>query len=115
MRYRGGKRRGYASRLHYFSEWISDGAQRGLVADRGDLTLRSAEVAGEPVGHAALVRLRVGHIEVVGLRPRHRDVVADARRILDAARGLAPSKHASGETNGAPAVNGTSTGAPGGR
>ncbi|MGH7512203.1 MAG: N-acetylmuramoyl-L-alanine amidase-like domain-containing protein [Gemmatimonadales bacterium] len=35
MRYRGGKRQGYASRLHYFSEWISDGARRGLVRDLG--------------------------------------------------------------------------------
>jgi len=35
MRYRGGMRRGYASRLHYFSEWISDGARRGLVRDLG--------------------------------------------------------------------------------
>jgi hypothetical protein len=35
MRYRGGKRAGYASRLHYFSEWISDGAKRGLVRDMG--------------------------------------------------------------------------------
>ena len=35
MRYRGGERRGYASRLHYFSEWISDGARRGLVRDLG--------------------------------------------------------------------------------
>jgi hypothetical protein len=35
MRYRGGKRRGYASRLHYFSEWITDGERRGLVRDRG--------------------------------------------------------------------------------
>ena len=33
MRYRGGKREGYASRLHYFSEWISDGVARGLVKD----------------------------------------------------------------------------------
>ena len=33
MRYRGGKREGYASRLHYFSEWISDGVTRGLVKD----------------------------------------------------------------------------------
>jgi hypothetical protein len=33
MRYRGGRRAGYASRLHYFSEWISDGASRGLVTD----------------------------------------------------------------------------------
>jgi hypothetical protein len=31
IRYRGGKRGGYSSRLHYFSEWISDGERRGLV------------------------------------------------------------------------------------
>ncbi|MDO8501311.1 MAG: DUF1460 domain-containing protein [Gemmatimonadaceae bacterium] len=36
MRYRDGKRKGYASRLHYFSEWISDGARRGLVRDLGE-------------------------------------------------------------------------------
>ena len=35
MRYRAGKRKGYASRLHYFSEWISDGERRGLVRDLG--------------------------------------------------------------------------------
>ena len=35
MRYRGGKRGGYASRLHYFSEWISDGEKRGLVKNLG--------------------------------------------------------------------------------
>jgi hypothetical protein len=34
MRYRGGERRGYTSRLHYFSEWITDGERRGLVEDR---------------------------------------------------------------------------------
>lgn len=35
MRYRGGVRRTYSSRLHYFSEWISDGEKRGLVKDLG--------------------------------------------------------------------------------
>lgn len=35
MRYRGGQRGGYASRLHYFSEWISDGEKRGLTRDLG--------------------------------------------------------------------------------
>jgi len=40
MRYRGGERRGYASRLHYFSEWIADGERRGLLRDLG------AELAG---------------------------------------------------------------------
>jgi Protein of unknown function (DUF1460) len=34
MRYRGAKRQGYSSRLHYFSEWIADGQKRGLVQDR---------------------------------------------------------------------------------
>jgi hypothetical protein len=36
MRYRRGERGNYASRLHYFSEWISDGAARGLVSDLGE-------------------------------------------------------------------------------
>jgi hypothetical protein len=31
VRYRGGQREGYLSRLHYFSEWIDDNAARGLV------------------------------------------------------------------------------------
>lgn len=35
MRYRGGTRAGYTSRLHYFSEWIADGERRGLVRDLG--------------------------------------------------------------------------------
>lgn len=35
MRYRGGQRGDYASRLHYFSEWISDGEKRGLIRDLG--------------------------------------------------------------------------------
>jgi len=35
MRYRDGRRTGYSSRLHYFSEWISDNARRGLLRDLG--------------------------------------------------------------------------------
>ncbi|HEX2091549.1 MAG TPA: N-acetylmuramoyl-L-alanine amidase-like domain-containing protein [Longimicrobiaceae bacterium] len=35
MRYRGGVRAGYTSRLHYFSEWITDNARRGLVRELG--------------------------------------------------------------------------------
>lgn len=33
IRYRGGELRGYASRLHYFSDWIADGEAKGLVRD----------------------------------------------------------------------------------
>lgn len=35
LRYRGGRRGGYLSRLHYFSEWISDNDARGTVRDVG--------------------------------------------------------------------------------
>jgi hypothetical protein len=35
MRYRDGQRGDYTTRLHYFSEWIADGARRGLVRDLG--------------------------------------------------------------------------------
>ena len=40
MRYRGGRRGDYTTRLHYFSEWITDGEKRGLVHDL------SAELGG---------------------------------------------------------------------
>ena len=35
MRYRNGTRGDYTSRLHYFSEWITDGQRRGLLRDLG--------------------------------------------------------------------------------
>jgi len=38
IRYRGGERTGYPSRLHYFSEWIADNEAKGFVRDvTGDL------------------------------------------------------------------------------
>lgn len=33
LRYRNGRQDGYASRLHYFSDWIADNERRGLVQD----------------------------------------------------------------------------------
>jgi hypothetical protein len=33
VRYRSGERRGYPSRLHYFSEWIADNEGKGFVVD----------------------------------------------------------------------------------
>jgi hypothetical protein len=33
IRYRGGRLEGYASRLHYFSDWMADGEEKGLVAN----------------------------------------------------------------------------------
>lgn len=34
VRYRDGRIEGYASRLHYFSDWIKDNEQKGLVKER---------------------------------------------------------------------------------
>jgi len=36
IRYRGGRLQGYASRLHYFSDWIYDNARKGIVDDVTD-------------------------------------------------------------------------------
>jgi hypothetical protein len=41
LRYRGGNLEGYASRLHYFTEWIIDNEERGSVEDI------SREIGGE--------------------------------------------------------------------
>lgn len=35
LRYRGGKMGDYSTRLHYFSEWITDNEQSGTVYDKG--------------------------------------------------------------------------------
>lgn len=44
IRYRDGRMAGYASRLHYFSEWIADNAKKGLVKDV------TANLGGVPSG-----------------------------------------------------------------
>lgn len=33
IRYRGGRREGYLSRLHYFSDWIADNERKGIVRE----------------------------------------------------------------------------------
>ncbi len=33
IRYRGGRRRGYPSRLHYFTNWLRDNGRKGIVRD----------------------------------------------------------------------------------
>jgi hypothetical protein len=46
IRYRGGRLDGYPSRLHYFSEWIADNEQLGLVRDI------TSDLGGRPVPEA---------------------------------------------------------------
>lgn len=88
MRYRGGERTGYASRLHYFSEWIADGAKRGLVRDLGE------ELGGEEDARA--LRFMTEHrgsypalanddvFREIGAMERRLD--ASPRRVIPAAR-----------------------------
>jgi hypothetical protein len=87
MRYRGGVRRGYASRLHYFSEWISDGARRGLVRDLG-VELGAAEDARPlrfmTAHRAKYPALRDGEV--------FREVGAMERRLDGHSRRVVPTK-----------------------
>lgn len=46
LRYRNGVVEGYASRLHYFSDWLRDNERRGLIADV------THEIGGVPVSKA---------------------------------------------------------------
>jgi hypothetical protein len=78
MRYRGGERAGYATRLHYFSEWISDGAARGLVNDLGE------ELGGRadrrPLRFMTQNRESYPALE----HPQVVEAIAEAERALDA-------------------------------
>jgi hypothetical protein len=88
MRYRDGKRGDYTSRNHYFSDWISDGARRGLLRDLG------AELEG--VEDARPLRFMTEHrksypaladdrvFEAIGAMERRLD--GQARRVIPTAR-----------------------------
>jgi len=43
IRYRKGRLKGYCSRLHYFSDWIHDNQEKGMVKDM------TAEIGGRPL------------------------------------------------------------------
>jgi hypothetical protein len=91
MRYRGGERRGYASRLHYFSEWISDGQRRGLVKDCG------AELGGmedaRPLRFMSEHRASYPALADDGV---FREIAAMERRLDERARRVIPSKQLPG-------------------
>jgi hypothetical protein len=87
MRYRGGERRGYTSRLHYFSEWISDGQQRGLVQDRG------AELGGaEDRRPLRFMSEHRGSYPALADDSVFREITAIERRLDGSARRVVPTK-----------------------
>ena len=58
MRYRGGTRRGYTSRLHYFTEWIRDGESTGTGPRSRRGTGRRDRRASAPVHDRTPLELR---------------------------------------------------------
>lgn len=88
MRYRDGTRGGYASRLHYFSEWIADGERRGLLRDLGGAL--GAEEDARPLrfmtehreSYPALADERV--LAAIGAAERRLDGIP--RRVIPTAR-----------------------------
>jgi hypothetical protein len=91
MRYRGGERRGYASRLHYFSEWLSDGASRGLVQDLG------VELGG--VEDQRALRFMTGHRDsyaALSDQEVHREIAAIERGLDGRPRRVIPTERIAG-------------------
>jgi hypothetical protein len=87
MRYRGGERRGYASRLHYFSEWLSDGESRGLVHDLG------AEMGG--IEDRRPLRFMTGHRDsyaALSDQEVHREIAAIERGMDGRPRRVIPTE-----------------------
>ena len=77
MRYRDGVRTGYASRLHYFSEWISDGARRGLVKDMG------MELGGEKDDRSLHFMRQHGNRYAAFAHPAEWEKIREMERSLD--------------------------------
>lgn len=73
IRYRGGTVRGYASRLHYFSEWIADGEAKGLVRDV------TRELGGVP--DTAAVYFMSTHANAYRQLGEDPDALAEIRRV----------------------------------
>ena len=87
MRYRGGNRAGYVTRLHYFSEWISDAERRSLLKNIG------AELGG--ADDARPIRFMTGHRDkYLALRDREvfDEIQRSERRISQRPRRVVPTK-----------------------
>lgn len=78
LRYRDGMIAGYASRLHYFSEWIADNARRGVVRDV------ARELGG--VGDARPLTFMSGHPQAYPqlAAPEHQEAIRRVEAALSA-------------------------------
>lgn len=70
IRYRQGKRNGYLSRLHYFSDWVFDNRQKGLVSE-------PASAFGSPVNfHVSFMSAHPGSYPILKDHPELVPVLA---------------------------------------
>lgn len=90
LRYRDGRLDGYASRLHYFSDWLADHERRGMLRVLGDeigtgtdarpITFMTAHVAAYAQLADSAVRRRIADHEAT-LGPRRMVPKSDVRRL----------------------------------
>lgn len=84
LRYRDGRLNGYASRLHYFSDWMADNARRGRVVDLADALGAVADT--EPIDfmstHAEAYRQLADPSHVEAVRQVEARLTAAGRRFV---------------------------------
>ena len=61
LRYRNGRIDGYASRLHYFSDWLRDNERKGLIADVSNELPGNLTVA-KPVSYMTTATYKYPHL-----------------------------------------------------
>lgn len=91
MRYRDGHRAGYGSRLHYFSEWVSDGERRGLVRNLGREL--GAIQDSRPLGFMTTHRESYPALRDDGI---YREIAAMERRLDGQSRQVIPTDRIAG-------------------
>ncbi|MEX2582487.1 MAG: N-acetylmuramoyl-L-alanine amidase-like domain-containing protein [Gemmatimonadota bacterium] len=94
MRYRGGERAGYTSRLHYFSDWLHDNERRGLVRVIGE------ELGGTPDDRPLRFMSRNPDAYPAMAYPEVREEIAEIERQLDdLTRSVVPTQRIAGITD----------------
>ena len=88
LRYRGGVLDGYPSRLHYFSEWIADNAEKGLLVDiSGQLGgVRDMEPVDFMSTHPDAYRQLADQAALAAVRANETELTARGRTFVPEAR-----------------------------
>lgn len=88
IRYRGGVLDGYASRLHYFSEWISDNESKGIVREV------TREIGGVPLDEPIdFMSTHAGSYRQLGSSEELERIKGIERTLSERARFFIPKEH----------------------